>query len=242
MLAFRDITKELVSSHFEEFKTNCGDRPYNHLLLGKMVVWAEQFSTGGTLKKFIRREFGLELANHTYMCAKLFRAIHGGEIPGISEESYDALALNDVLRVSPMLEKASSTKIAEMLLGGVSGQSRFRRVSKDPRYPRAGYVYILVSSAQPMLTKIGRTQLDPYARAQTLSRQTGVSSAFVVVWYERVSDCVVVEGLIHQRFAPKRHPQGGDEWFAVTSKEAIPVLMELAKQYSLNSNGGACST
>ena len=84
-----------------------------------------------------------------------------------------------------------------------------------------------------MLIKVGRTRLDPYYRARTLSRQTGVSSELVVVWHERVSDCVAVETSMHQRFASRKHDQGGDEWFAVTPKEAIPVLVQLAEQYAL---------
>ena len=84
-----------------------------------------------------------------------------------------------------------------------------------------------------MLTKIGRTQLDPYARAAALSRQTGVTSALVVVWHERVSDCVAVETAMHQRYASQKHDQGGDEWFTVTPKEAIPTLIQLAEQYAM---------
>jgi hypothetical protein len=97
MISFAAIDRALVESHFADFNANDGSRPLNHLLLGKMVIWAEQFHTGGTLKKYIRREFATELASQTYRCAKLFRAIHFQELPGITEHTYDTLVLNDAL-------------------------------------------------------------------------------------------------------------------------------------------------
>lgn len=233
MIAFATIDRKTAESHFADFNANCGDRLKNNLLLGKLVVWAEQSRRSGTLKKFMKREFGIVLERHAFSCAKLFRAIQAGKLPGVSEATYDTLFQNDVLRVSPLIGKVPPDQIANILLTGCDGRSRFQRRSKDPTFPRAGNVYILVSSAQPKMVKIGRTRLDPYARARLLSRQTGVSSELVVVWYEWVSDCVVVETALHHRFAAEKHDQGGDEWFRVTPKEAIPILLELAKRYSL---------
>lgn len=236
MIAYKNLDRQTVESHFADFDAKRGNSEYK-LLLGKLVVWAEQSREAGTLKKFMLREFGVVLERHAYSCAKLFRAIHTGKLPGVSEANYDTLVQNDVLRVSPLIGKVPPDQIAEMLLTGIDGRTRFQRKSKDPNFPRAGNVYILVSSANPLLTKIGRTLLDPYIRARELSRGAGVTSELVVVWHERVSDCVAVETALHHRLKAKKHDQGGDEWFRVTPKEAIPVLIGLAQRYSLPPTG-----
>ena len=247
MIQYLNLDRETVKSHFADFYVKRGNSEYK-MLLGKLVVWAEQFHKTGTLTGFLKHEFQFDPKinlTHIYCCTKLFRAIHTKKLPGVSEATYDALVQNDAIRVSPMIGDAPSEQIpeeiakqiADKLLSSIAGRCRPRRGSKDPNFTRSGNVYILVSSAHPTLTKFGRTYLDPYARARELSRRAGVASNLVVVWHELVSDFVAVETALKQRFVTKKHDQGGDEWFRVTPKEAIPILVELAKLHSLPNAG-----
>lgn len=82
----------------------------------------------------------------------------------------------------------------------------------------AGYVYIMVNASMPGLVKIGKTTKLPEQRAAQLHR-TGVPFPFIVAHFVRVSDCGVVERLIHDRL--KRHRvYNRREFFKVPLEEA----------------------
>ncbi|MGV9425793.1 GIY-YIG nuclease family protein [Streptomyces sp. NPDC003656] len=93
----------------------------------------------------------------------------------------------------------------------------------------AGYVYILVNSSVPDLVKIGLTRGTSKARANDLSRNTGVPTHFIVAYDELVADCAEVEKRLHEKFAHQR-VNGHREFFHVTAaKEAINALQKIAR-------------
>lgn len=60
-----------------------------------------------------------------------------------------------------------------------------------------GFVYCLMNSSMPNLYKIGCTEKSPQARADDLSRSTGVPSEFYVVCYIECENYQKVEREIH---------------------------------------------
>lgn len=92
-----------------------------------------------------------------------------------------------------------------------------------------GYVYILVNSAFPNLVKIGRTTKDSASRADELS-STGSPSKFVVAYDQLVSDCIMVEYLLHDHFNEQRYSKNR-EFFEIDSKTAILKLIEISNQF-----------
>ncbi|MEH2169992.1 MAG: GIY-YIG nuclease family protein [Nostoc sp.] len=85
-----------------------------------------------------------------------------------------------------------------------------------------GFVYVLVNPSFPDQVKIGRTEKTSELRAKQL-QTTGVPTPFIVVYEELVSDCEVVENILHSRFAVYRTSQDR-EFFRVPVREAIRVL------------------
>ncbi|MHC5718911.1 MAG: GIY-YIG nuclease family protein, partial [Nostoc sp.] len=95
-----------------------------------------------------------------------------------------------------------------------------------------GFVYILLNPSFPDQVKIGRTEKTSELRAKQL-QTTGVPTAFIVVYDELVSDCEVVENILHSRFAAYRTSLER-EFFRVPVREAIRVLQETAGAYIIS--------
>jgi hypothetical protein len=94
----------------------------------------------------------------------------------------------------------------------------------------AGFVYIFSNPAMPGMVKIGLTAEEAVKRAINLSHSTAIPSDFELIYDELVSDCRVVERLIHERFAQYRvNPRR--EFFRVPVRRAIATLQEEAKAY-----------
>jgi hypothetical protein len=95
-----------------------------------------------------------------------------------------------------------------------------------------GYVYILVNPAFTGYVKIGKTTKDPDIRAREVSSSTGVPAPSAVAWDAFVSDCHLVERLVHLRLAHAR-ARNDREFFAIPLREAVSVLAEVATPYLL---------
>lgn len=61
-----------------------------------------------------------------------------------------------------------------------------------------GFVYVLRNEYMPDVYKIGCTERSPHARAEELSKATGVPDAFKVVCFVEVNDFQAVESSIHR--------------------------------------------
>lgn len=94
-----------------------------------------------------------------------------------------------------------------------------------------GFVYVLLNPSFPDQVKIGRTEKTSELRASQL-QTTGVPTPFIVVYDELVSDCKVVESILHKRFAAYR-TSPDREFFRVPVREAIRVLQETAAAYRI---------
>jgi hypothetical protein len=87
-----------------------------------------------------------------------------------------------------------------------------------------GFVYVLESSAVPGLIKIGCTERSPHARAEELSRGSGVPEPFSVTCYVETERYARVETLIHLAFR-KWRPNDGREFFKVEAlRPAVAAL------------------
>ncbi|MGV0104315.1 GIY-YIG nuclease family protein [Nostoc sp. DSM 114160] len=95
-----------------------------------------------------------------------------------------------------------------------------------------GFVYILLNPSFPDQVKIGRTEKTSHLRAKQL-QTTGVPTPFIVVYDELVSDCEVVENILHSRFTAYRTSLDR-EFFRVPVREAIRVLQEIAMAYRIS--------
>jgi T5orf172 domain len=69
---------------------------------------------------------------------------------------------------------------------------------------QVGFVYILVNDYMPDVYKIGCTERSPHARADELSKHTGVPAPFVVLCYIEVENFQAVEKDMHKWMAKQR--------------------------------------
>lgn len=98
-----------------------------------------------------------------------------------------------------------------------------------------GFIYILLNPLFPTYLKIGKTTHTSEKRAKEMYKQAGagIPVEFIVAYDVEVSDCDLVEKLIHQELAKKRINQGR-EFFKLPLKDAVKmverVITELAKQ------------
>jgi hypothetical protein len=92
-----------------------------------------------------------------------------------------------------------------------------------------GFVYVLINPANPGLVKIGLTVNTSEERSSELYA-TGVPKKFQVVYDELVSDCSLVEMLMHQRFDKYRCTKGR-EFFEIPIKIAVKALIEIARPF-----------
>lgn len=71
-----------------------------------------------------------------------------------------------------------------------------------------GFVYVLTNDWMPDLIKVGCTERSPAARADELSRPTGVPSSFTVEFYAEFEDHQRIERDLHRWLAPYRINDG----------------------------------
>ncbi|TAE73602.1 MAG: GIY-YIG nuclease family protein [Bacteroidetes bacterium] len=104
---------------------------------------------------------------------------------------------------------------------------------------KKGFVYILINPSFIKYLKIGKTQKTSEERAKELYRQakTGIPTEFVVAYENEVSDCDLVESLVHKELE-KYRLNSGREFFNLPLKDAIKtvekVIKELEKQHKLD--------
>lgn len=124
-------------------------------------------------------------------------------------------------------ESASETSLepADVSPAGVSRQHPFASA-------RTGLVYVLFNPHMPGLVKIGKTSRDANLRAAELSQHTGVPADFIVVFQQEVTDCDMVERLVHERLSERRLPNR--EFFKVSVEEALHVVIEVSQAFRLS--------
>jgi hypothetical protein len=96
-----------------------------------------------------------------------------------------------------------------------------------------GYIYILTNPSIKRMVKIGRTMRPPEERAAELSKHTGLPTAFSVAYHERVSDCDLVENLVHEKLNAFRVSEDR-EFFKMPLKEAIQIVAEICKNFIIH--------
>lgn len=102
-----------------------------------------------------------------------------------------------------------------------------------------GFVYILLNPSFIKYVKIGKTQKTSEERAKEIYRQakTGIPTEFVVAYENEVSDCDLVEILVHKELE-KYRVNNDREFFSVPLKQAIKtiekVINDLEKQHKLD--------
>ena len=102
---------------------------------------------------------------------------------------------------------------------------------------KQGYIYILMNPSFPQYLKIGQTTRTPEERAKELYWQakTGIPTRFVEAYEEEVSDCILVEKLVHTKLE-KNH--WNKEFFNVPLKDAFKtirkVIEDLQKEQKLD--------
>lgn len=102
---------------------------------------------------------------------------------------------------------------------------------------KQGYIYILMNPSFPQYLKIGQTTRTPEERAKELYWQakTGIPTRFVEAYEEEVSDCILVEKLVHTKLE-KNH--WNKEYFNVPLKDAFKtirkVIEDLQKEQKLD--------
>lgn len=105
------------------------------------------------------------------------------------------------------------------------------RSKRRKKQRKAGYVYILTSSAlKANWLKIGKTTRTPRERAAEISRATGVPVPYEVVFEVPVSDCHAAEKAIHRALNKKR-AASNREFFVLPLPKAIDVVTDIASRY-----------
>lgn len=94
-----------------------------------------------------------------------------------------------------------------------------------------GFVYILTNQHMPGIYKVGCTERSPHARAEELSKPTGVPSPFKVLAYIEVNDFQVVERDVHKWLAEYRISESR-EFFEGGLEFACRILFWLPRRLS----------
>ena len=104
---------------------------------------------------------------------------------------------------------------------------------------KKGFVYVLLNPSFIHFVKIGQTQKTSEERAKEIYRQskTGIPTEFVVAYENEVSNCDIVENLVHQELK-KFRVNDDREFFNMPLKQAIGtierVIKDLEKQHKLD--------
>lgn len=106
--------------------------------------------------------------------------------------------------------------------------------TNKPRREYAGiegeqYVYILSNKYMPGLLKIGFTTLNPYDRANILSKSTGVPDDFELDFAYRCINGRKLEKAVHEKLSQFRVKKQR-EFFSVPLNTAIEVINLLGEQ------------
>jgi uncharacterized integral membrane protein len=88
-------------------------------------------------------------------------------------------------------------------------------------HPEAGWLYLLENDHMRAV-KVGKTDRNPYERAEELSKATGVPGRFEVAHSWRVVNSARAEKLAHN--ALRAHRITGGEFFEISAVEAIQVI------------------
>lgn len=94
-----------------------------------------------------------------------------------------------------------------------------------------GFVYILANAYMPGIYKIGMTTRSPRARAEELSRATGVPEGFDVLYYAEVQNPGLEERRVHAELAEYRVNEGR-EFFHVDIDVAIEAIRNEKSAFS----------
>jgi hypothetical protein len=86
-----------------------------------------------------------------------------------------------------------------------------------------GYVYFIRDGGK--ITKVGRTKLKPEKRLRQL--QTGNPRKLELIAWIEVADDVVVERDLHKKWADRRSPHGGSEWFKISRADIHTALRDV---------------
>ena len=232
IVAYKEITPEIASAWWARYNDLSGNEDAEQRMLGKILVWCKNHFGKGTTQGIIRREYGVEIDEHTYAAGKVFRAVLSGRFPSFTEKEYDSLPTNLLVNeISPKLAKLTDAEIGKLVSGGVDVRFRLRRRSKDPNHPKRGCIYVMVASAEPECCKLGGTlDADPYRRAKGINSRTGTMPAarVVPVWWAEVYDWKLAETALQEPFTHL-----GGETFSVRAKEAIDHAFLVARKYAL---------
>ncbi len=90
-----------------------------------------------------------------------------------------------------------------------------------------GWVYVLVNSSMPGLSKVGCTTRAPHDRAAELSGVTGVATPFVVAYEQAFADCHAAERAIHAELDQRGlRVHARREFFACAPAEIVRLLLQ----------------
>ena len=92
------------------------------------------------------------------------------------------------------------------------------------------WVYILTNPAIPEMIKIGYTANDPHARAEQLSKGTGVPVGYEVAWAYKCYKGDRIEKEVHKYFK-KQRVSPTREFFRVTLDEAKQIIEQIGGKY-----------
>ena len=93
----------------------------------------------------------------------------------------------------------------------------------------------MTNPTMPNVLKIGMTTLSPELRAKQLSAPTGVPTPFEVAYQRKVSNCRLVERLVHGELS-KYRLEKNKEFFIVPLKEAKLTVDKISKGYKPSSS------
>lgn len=121
----------------------------------------------------------------------------------------------------------------------IDKSNRFAKTPNNTKMDKKGFIYILLNPSFIQYVKIGKTQRTSEERAKEIYQQskTGVPTEFVVAYENEVSDCNLVENLIHKELE-KYRVNKDREFFSIPLKQAIKaiekVIKDLEKQHKLD--------
>ena len=110
---------------------------------------------------------------------------------------------------------------------------------KNNKMSKKGFVYILLNPSFIDTIKIGKTQRTSEERAKEIYQKakTGIPTKFIVAYENEVSDCDLVESLVHKKLEKYSH-NSDREFFNIPLKQAIKtiegVIADLEKQHKLD--------
>lgn len=107
--------------------------------------------------------------------------------------------------------------------------TRFERILMSLPGTDHGFVYILTNRSLPGLVKIGKTHRDPEARAAELSKHSGFPKPFTVAYKTIVSNCGLVEKIVHQRLSIHR-VANNREFFSIKVPEAVALIKKVSEE------------